>query len=76
MSDDTIKRALDVAVKAFQEMNGSDPDYNDMPEIAAAIAAFLRALPLMDGVGPEGKSFPIDLTGMAAAIERAAGGGA
>lgn len=42
---DPVRVALRAAVEAFQAKNGHDPEYDDTPEVAAAIAAFLRALP-------------------------------
>jgi hypothetical protein len=42
---DPIKAALVAATRAFQALDGHDPEYDDTPKVAAAIAAFLRALP-------------------------------
>lgn len=73
MPDDAIKAALDVATRtACGACDCSPLQPGCLAQVAEEVAAFLRALPLMDGVGPEGKSFPIDLTGIAVAVERAA----
>lgn len=83
MSDDPIKRALEVAGEAVMgEMGWKDDGAQDFEPIetaetvaAAAIAAFLRALPVLRGEPPDGGgAIPISLLPMAAAVERAAGG--
>lgn len=71
MHDDAIKAALDVATRnACGACDCSPLQPGCLSQVAKEVAAFMRSLPLMDGVGPEGKSFPIDLTGIAVAVER------
>ena len=72
MSDDVIKRALEVATDAAREAtdrNGCVPP-SMQDRAAAAIAAFLRALPV-DWVAEA----DVSLAYLAKEVARAAGGG-
>jgi hypothetical protein len=72
MPDDAIKRALEVAAEAVRLRARFSPHTGmalSEDFAAAAIAAFLRAL-------PKRSTWGADREELAAAIERAAGGGA
>lgn len=69
MSDDAIKTALDAAGQAMARVQGY-VDENTTDAAAAAIAAFLDALPKYDN---EGDAIPYDAELLAAAIRRAGG---
>ena len=90
MSDAVIKAALEVAAAVdWAQRSGGDVKawpmthsrlaiamcQQDRERAATTIAAFLRALPIMEGIGPDGKKVAVELKQMAAAVERAAGGG-
>lgn len=83
MSDTAIKRALQAAARSdcicygecFETRHGMmhGPCEADLASAAAAIAAFLEALPVLRGDGPDG-AVPISLRPMAAEVRRAGGG--